>query len=486
MKKYLNLAFILTFSFFSTQAQQDSKTDTTKNLREVIISYQADPLTPVTFQNLSIAEIKAKSVGQEPSFLLSETPSITNYSDASSGQGYSYIRLRGIDQTRINITLDGVPLNEPEDQGAFFSNYADILNSVSKVQIQRGVGTSQNGVASFGGSVALFTPNLQDTSHGSLGFGYGSFNSYRAFGTYHTGLKNRKALYVRASHIHSDGFKYNAFNNSQSIFMSGGLFFDKSNLKLNFLTGQQRNGMAWLGVSDSLIQLDKRTNANSEQEQDRFIQSLAQLQHNWQISPSSSLQSSLYYTFLTGNYDFDLNNFLGFPSTEELFNYDFQSGFTGFYSNYTLSKQQLNWTVGVHGNTYNRRHIGSEKSLGELYQNTGFKQEASAFSKINYALEQFTFFADIQYRYVNFDYEGNVPLPSLNWQFLNPKAGVLLRLNDQASLYYSIGGTGREPTRNDMFGGNDDLLADSLGNAIISNTAAVSYNHLTLQTKCRA
>ena len=115
----------------------------TNSLQEVIVVYQADRLTPITFQNLNSKELKARSTGQEPSFLLSETPSITHYSDAGNSQGYSYFRMRGIDQTRINMTLDGVPLNEPEDQGAYFSNYPDILNSLAKLQIQRGVGTSK-------------------------------------------------------------------------------------------------------------------------------------------------------------------------------------------------------------------------------------------------------------------------------------------------------------------------------------------------------
>ena len=146
-------------------------------IKEVVVSYQADKLTPVTFQNLNIKDLKAKSTGQEPSYLLSETPSITVYSDAGSTQGYSYFRMRGIDQTRINISLDGVPLNEPEDQGAYFSNYPDIMNSVSKVQIQRGIGTSKNGVASYGGSVQLSSPNLHNEGYSTIGLGYGSFNS---------------------------------------------------------------------------------------------------------------------------------------------------------------------------------------------------------------------------------------------------------------------------------------------------------------------
>ncbi|MFZ1825395.1 MAG: TonB-dependent receptor, partial [Chitinophagales bacterium] len=470
MTRYIILFLLTILISLQLKAQDTLRIDTLHTLQEVVVTYQADKRTPMTFQNIYSKDIKAKSTGQEPSFLLSETPSITNYSDAGNSQGYSYFRLRGIDQTRINMTLDGVPLNEPEDQGAYFSNYPDIFNSVSKIQIQRGVGTTKNGVASYGGSVQLFSPNLRDSTKTTFGLGYGSFNSLRVFGEYNSGIKNKKALYVRASQIYSDGYKYHSSNNSQSIFLSGGLFYDKSTWKLNFLAGHQQNDMAWIGVSDSLIDINRRTNANNKQEKDRFFQMLTQLQNSWQISRSSSLQSSIYYTFLKGNYGFDLNNFLGLPSTDELYNYAVQSHFVGFFSNYTFSKKQFNLTTGLHGNIYNRQHTGSEKSLGQLYQNTGYKNEISIFTKADYTLKWFTFFADVQYRYVSFDYKGTVAMQKLDWNFINPKAGLSANINPNSTLYYSIGYTGREPTRNDMFGGNDDLLADSLGNAILSNT----------------
>ena len=254
-----------------------AQTDSAAKLNEVIISYQANKHTPVTYQNLYAADIKQKSTGQEPSFLLAETPSITAYPDAGNTQGYSYYRLRGIDQTRINTTLDGAPMNEPEDQGAYFSNYPDLLNSISKIQIQRGSSTSKNGVASYAGSIELFSPDLHDSTSATIGLNYGSFNTSRIFGEYKSGIKKHKAFYARASQIYSDGYKYHSSNNSKSIFLSGGLFYKKSTWKFNLLAGQQRNQLAWLGVADSLIIKDRRTNVN-ENELDRFTQCLLQLQ----------------------------------------------------------------------------------------------------------------------------------------------------------------------------------------------------------------
>ncbi len=473
---YFTFLFLLILTSGQLIAQTTLGPDTLKSLNEVIVTYQADKLTPITFQNIDSKDLKTKSTGQEPSFIISETPSITNYSDAGNSQGYSYFRLRGIDQTRINITLDGVPLNEPEDQGAYFSNYPDIFNSLNRIQIQRGIGISKNGVASYGGSIQLFSPNLSDSTSKTLGFGYGSFNSLRAFGEYNSGVKNRKALYVRASQIYSDGYKYNSSNNSQSLFLSSGLFLDKSIWKINLLTGQQQNQLAWLGVSDSLISIDRKINANLN-EKDRFTQYLVQLQ-NLRSYRFSSLQSSVYYTFLKGNYDFNLNSFLGLPTTNELYNYAFRSNLVGFFSNYTISKRHFSWTTGIHGNTYDRQHIGSERSLGQLYKNTGYKNEVSVFTKINYGFKGFTFFTDIQYRYSSFDYKGTVTFNKIHWHFINPKAGLSIEVKPNAVIYYSIGSTGREPTRNDLFGGNDDLLSDSLGNPLLSiKTPEYVLNH---------
>jgi iron complex outermembrane receptor protein len=143
-------------------------------------------------------------------------------------------------------------------------------------------------------------------------------------------VKNRKALYVRASQIYSDGYKYNSSNNSQSVFISGGLFHNKSTWKINLLAGHQQNQLAWLGVSDSLISIDRQTNANKN-ERDQFTQCLAQLQNNWRPNNSSSVQTSIYYTFLKGNYDFNLNRFLGLPTNRRTLQLCFSIEFNGVF-----------------------------------------------------------------------------------------------------------------------------------------------------------
>ncbi|MDR2466124.1 MAG: TonB-dependent receptor [Prevotellaceae bacterium] len=475
MKKYRLIASAAMLCALQSFAQSVAESDTIISLQAVIVSYRADKSTPVSFLNIDKNELKLKSTGQEPSFLLAETSSVSAYSDAGNTQGYSYYRLRGIDQTRINVTFDGVPMNEPEDQGAYFSNYPDLLNSADRIQIQRGVGTSQNGTASYAGNIQLFSPNLRDSASVTLGADYGSFNSLRAFCEYKSGLMTDKAFYVRLSEIYSDGYKYHSSNHSQSVFASGGLFRDRSSWKINLLWGQQRNELAWLGVTDSLIAIDRRTNAATQDEKDYFTQTLVQLQNKWRVNEDSYLQSSVYYTFLNGNYDFDLNNYSGLPSTDELYNYAFRSHWAGFYANYTLSRKCFQWTSGLHANKYSRKHTGSEKSAGQLYVNTGYKNEASVFSKMNYTFGKITLFADLQYRRAIFDYrsdyrgEGkeNMSWNKLRWNFLNPKVGVSCELKNGAVAYCSVGRIGREPTRNDMFGGEDDLKADDSGKPLI-------------------
>lgn len=470
---------IVVYSFIqSVGAQVAVKTDSVYNLNEVVVTYQASKRTPVSFQVIDQDHLSLKNDGQAPSVLFSETPSVTFYSDAGNPQGYSYIRLRGIDQTRINISLDGMPLNEPEDQGAYFANYPDLFNSVSKVQLQRGVGLTKNGVASYAGSIQLSSPNLHDSTQLSVGFGYGSFNTLRLFGEYNSGIRNEKGIYVRASQLYSEGYKLHSSNHSQSLFMSSGWFTEQSTLKLNILAGFQQNELAWLGVPDSLLRLNQRWNANSEQEKDKFLQVVTQLHHLWQLNPQSFLQSGIFYSHLTGNYDFDYNNFMGWSSTDELYNYAFGSHWIGLFSNYTYTNKNINWSTGLYGSTYVRTHTGSEKQAGELYTNKGIKKELSFFSKAEYHIDWLTLFADINYRTVRFDYEGSVFMKPLRWNFINPKAGFSASVQEQTVVYYSIGSTGREPTRNDIAGGNDDLLTDENGVALLYNTQPeYVFNH---------
>lgn len=457
-------------AFSSIVATGQNNKDTGVVLQEVVVSspFSSSVQSPVTLSQLSRKDMVRKNYGQEPSVLLAQTPSVTFYTDAGSSTGYSYFRIRGIDQTRINMSLNGVPLNEPEDQGVFFSNYPDFLESVSGVQIQRGTGYSKNGVASYAGSLYFESLRYQDSAGGHLSAGYGSFNYYRANGSLNTGIKNGLGLYARASHIHSDGYRDHSGNTSSSVFINPGYWGKKHKVYLISFAGTQKNELAWIGAPLDSIQKNKRFNANSRQEFDKFTQAHAQLHHEWQIDGRNQLHSGVFYNYLNGNYDFDLNTFIGLPSTNELYNYAFRSNFTGVFSYHTYSANQFKWYNGVQSQWYERRHTGSERSLGQLYVNTGYRNEGSVFSKAMINFGRWNVLGDVQYRYSSFTYKGGEEMPGQYWNFLNTTGGISYSLKDGLRLYYSIGQTHREPTRSDLLLGNDDLTRDNNGDLVFN------------------
>lgn len=467
MKKILLLATFIPFSNAFSQEQ-----DSLRNIQEVVIQSEAGRMQAVNFHNINPAK-SIQNLGKEPSFLLSETvPSVTTYSDTGGNNGYSYYRIRGIDQTRINVSMDGVPMNEPEDQGSYFSNYPDIFNSFDKIQIQKGVGLSKNGTASFGGNIQLFSPDLREKNL-EFGANYGSYNTMRFYGKYTSGIKNNKGIHVRLSDIYSDGYKYNSSNHGQSAFISGGIFKEKSIWKFNTLMGNQKNELAWLGVTQEQIDKDPRTNGNRN-EKDQFFQTFFQVFNQTKLSESSSLQSSIHYTYLNGNYDFNLNNFIGIPENGEMYNYAFRSGFLGFYTHFQQKMKNGKISTGINGNFYHRNHKGSEISFGELYRNTGYKNDVSAFAQAEFKAGKWIFSGDFQYRYADFRYKGDLEMEQLKWNFFNPKIGVNYLIDNKSNVYFSLGRVGREPTRNDIFVGNDNLSLDE-NNQLILGTTSPEY-----------
>jgi iron complex outermembrane receptor protein len=264
--------------------------------------------------------------------------------------------------------------------------------------------------------------------------------------------------------MHSDGYKERASNDGQSVLLSTGLFKKKHVLKFTVLAGRQQNGLAWLGVSMDDINQNPRTNANGVEEKDQFLQTFEVLQHIWQLK-KGFLKTSVYHSYVDGNYNFDFNAFLRMPSDSILYNYAFRSHLVGAYSYYQLETKRLQWSVGVHGNTYTRRHIGSMRDGAwfDLYENHGTKSEVSGFTRAMYKLGKLGIYGDVQVRNAMFAYDGSVPFEARQWLFVNPRAGVSYAFSKLLDVYASYGSTGREPTRNNIFGGNDDLLADDNG-----------------------
>lgn len=463
-KKCLYIFTLLTGFAANSNADTIPRTlhDTLKKrqLEEVAINaVRAERQLPVTTSTLNKENLENNYTGQEMPVILSRTPSVTWYSDGGHYTGYSYLRLRGIDQTRINFTLNAVPLNEPEDQGAYFSNYPDFLNSIRSIQIQRGTGLSTNGTASFAGSVNMESPSLNDSAYTELNSSYGSYGSFRISPEFNTGLlKNNWSFYGRYSNAQTEGFRERSGNRGQSFFFSGGHIGKKSILKFTGFTGVSKSEMSYLAVADSTLKYNYRSNPLSEEEKDEFTQSLVMLSYIVPLSKNSILTSTAYYNYLQGGY-----SILFIP---DLFKFSVQSNFYGGILNYQVQKNKIKINLGLHSNNYTRYHYASilpnESNL--LYKNSGNKKEVAAYLKLSYTHKHLVLYADLQSRYIQFSYSPDkysaVGITPVHWQFLNPMAGASYTFAGKHLVYASIGKTSREPTRNDMFAGYDNI--DSL------------------------
>jgi len=494
MKKIIILFFII---FGYNLYSQNLDKDTIKIKEIEIVSnlpYQATNNVPITFKNINQKSLSYINYGQEPSQILNNTPSITTYSDAGSNWGYSYIRLRGIDQTRINMTLNGVSLNEPEDQGCYFSNYPDFLQSIKIIQIQRGVGMSKNGIANFAGSLNFESLEAQKGLDFSIGIG--SFNSQK----YSIGLGTNN-LYVRASSINSDGFRDHSGNKSKSFFLASENKFKNHTLKLIAFVGNQKNELAWLGLTKEQLALNSKYNNCTTNENDNFTQMRLQLHHNYEINSKSSLNSAIYYNYLEGGYSYQYDSSFAHTSINNyglIDKYNVKSNTVGFYTNYIYSYKKATIYSGINGQIYARQHNGqtwndvnnyiASKSYDSEYFNTGYRNEASVFLKIVYNVSGFNIFQDYQYRVSTFKYSGDVKMDDFNWNFFNPTIGIEKNIG-KTTLYYSIGETHREPTRNDIFMGMDNLYDKSAyikmkPESVIDNELGVRYlnNTFSLNT----
>jgi iron complex outermembrane receptor protein len=459
---------------------------------------------PIAETTVARADIERKYAGQETPILLAAQPGITAYAENGASSNYSYMRIRGIDQTRINITLDGVPLNEPEDQGLYFANFPDFANSIESVQIQRGVGTSTNGVASYAGSVNFESVAIASaTRGGELQLGRGSFNTTRGSAEYQTGLTSHGlAGYGRFSTARTDGYRYDSGNRSHSWFASGGWFGTRDVVKLTTFGGYSANEEAYLATPLSVIEEEPRTNPLSVDEgngrtralHDRFHQRFAGLAWTRALTPDLTLATTAY--------GFDAGGYYDVPFDGTMYDYHLHSRWGGVVSALRWQSARSTAAIGVHGARYAREHwlIAQPDFAARLYDNTGYKDEGSAFAKGSRALGATTLFGDLQFRTAAFRYEptaGNgVATARAKWSFFNPKLGVAQRLSTALTAYASVGANGREPTRADMFGGADDIDAGTAPlllpltrvrpESVRDIEAGLVYRHTTLSAHANA
>ena len=471
-------------------AQQQDTIPMNQLLEEVNVkSTIAGEKTPMTFTNISEKEIEKTNLGQDLPYLISLTPSVVSSSDAGAGIGYTYMTIRGTDASRINVTINGIPLNDSESQGVWWVNMPDFTSSVSNIQIQRGVGTSTNGGSAFGATVNLQTDGLKKEKYFTTSNSVGSFNSVKNNVEFGTGLLNGKfTLDGRLSQITSDGFIDRAASDLKSAYFSAGYYGESSSLKAIIFTGKERTYQAWNGVPQSFLDSLPTFNPyNYEDEVDDYRQTHFQLHYNKQLNTNTFLNFATHYTKGAGYYEQykgdKYNSLLNNGSEEDLADYGLNNAiingdtittsnlirrkwldndFYGVTFSANHSTKKMNLILGGAANTYLGNHFGKviwselySDMDHEYYRNEATKKDLNLYVKADYALtNKLNTYLDLQARFVDYTFEGfnsngEVSDQTVNLKFFNPKYGLFYSLSDNSSFYVSYSEGKREPNRND-------------------------------------
>jgi iron complex outermembrane receptor protein len=422
----------------------------------VVSGIRAEAKTPVTKSDVDRATIERDYYGQDIPLLLRDTPSIDTYAEAGvGGSGYSYITLRGISPTRINFTLDGVPLADSEDMTTYFADFPDLARSLQSIQVQRGVGTSTVGSPSFGGSINLesIVPSSEPSTNAEIGFG--SFGTKTATVGYQSGaLPGGYAFYTRLSADQSNGFRESSGYRARNLFVSASKQNEDSQLRLTGFTAHEWTQQSFLAVDTDTLKQNLRANPFGPNDRDSFGYDLAQLQYLRALSPSTNMTASAYYQRGYGWYD------LQSSIPEILSRYRLDGRLLGALV--TMSSTRGAWTAnyGLHANEFRRVHsrdsIGLFRDPQNNYSNYGTKGEVNAFAKFSYDAARWHLYSDAQVRTTDFHYHGDVQIDPIRWTFFNPKLGARYDLSSTTGVYASAGLSRREPARSDLFGGEDN------------------------------
>lgn len=465
----------------------------------VVTAYRAGSKTPVAHTDLGGEELRSTGAGNDIPSLLELTPSLITTSESGTGLGYTGFRIRGTDPTRINVTMNGVPVNDSESQGVFWANMPDFANSVENVQIQRGVGTSTQGPAAFGATVNFQTTTSEPVAYGEISSTAGSFNTVKNSLRMGTGMINDKFSFEgRYSRLKSDGYIQNAFSDHQSLYLGGTMHLDHSFLKMVLLHGDQRTGISWWGVPQEMLEENRRYNPAGaytdefgneqyyEDQTDNYKQTHAQLFYSHAVNDQFYFTTALHYTRGDGYYeqykmdepfaDYGLPNITVSDQTIEttdlirrkwLGNDFYGATFSG---NAQLSPG-VEFTFGGGWNQYDGNHFGrliwmryagNTEKKHEWYYNNGLKTDYNAFAKLNWQVSPLMrAFADLQYRGINYEMSGeDDDLISLDqkhdFSFFNPKAGLYFTPNNRHSFYAFAGVSNREPTRTNFKDAKND------------------------------
>ena len=407
---------------------------------------------PVTLRDIDREEIETLSFGEDVPALLQNTPSMTWYSDSGAGSNYSYFSLRGIQQSRINMTFDGAPLNDPAEHALFFNNFHDFTSAVDSIQIQRGVGTSSVGAPSYGGSVNFASAAPADSPGGDLRLVLGSFDTQRVSLGYESGISDN-GLFAsgRFSFADTEGYRDHSGSEHRTLFLNAGWQGERSSLKFVSFSGDEESQLAFLAVEPATLRVNPRFNPLAEEERDDFGQDFAQLKYTRALGGDALLTASLYYNGADGWFRLWDDP----QERNELLEFGIDQSFVGSMVTVSKNTGRLSTTVGVHYNDFDGDHT-LDAGGSRIYGNTGFKSTANAFGKVELSLGSWLVFGDLQLRWAEFSYRGDVDLGSVDWRFVDPKIGVRRSLSTGMSVYASLGRAQREPARLDLLQGEDN------------------------------
>ncbi len=441
---------------------------------------------PVTQSVVTTEAVSTMYAGQDPQYLLERaSPSVVATSESGTGvTNYGTFRLRGIDQTRVNITVDGVPINDMIDQGVFFSNIGDLANGMSSIFVQRGVGATTNGTASYAGSVDFSGADLSSRAPmAQLQASVGSFSTLRGSATIKTGrMENNVSVAARYTSLTTDGYRNHTGTSTNSLYATAAYFGATDVLQLSTLWGRSANQLGYLAVPRDLAEQDRRSNINDSVDNDNFGQYLVQLRHTRALSTNATLTTTLYAGGAGGDY------FTGYRDENALLtvvNYPLENRHYGGMS--TVNIQDImpgtSITAGVHAYTFRRRNW--ETVVPEIarpyYADTTVKNELSGFVRARLQSGPAEFYADVQVRnaWLHFYPDASLSvaaenIPVQQWLFVNPRFGVRYSIWDGGSVYASFGRTGREPTRFDLLG-STQITADNVNVLLQPNTVRPEF-----------
>lgn len=497
MKGFFVLGLLAGPIYFAQNSQDTLKT---KEIESVNFTKRL----PVSKEIINVEkDLDQKNLGQDLPILLKNQTSIISTSDAGNGVGYTGFRIRGVAGNGINVMLNGVPYNDSESQGTFFVNVPDLTSSASQIIIQRGVGTSSNGISAFGASVNVISKNPDEKFYVKSDNSYGSFNTYKYSGEIGSGKfwKDRLSVMGRYTTIHSDGYIDRAFSDLNSYNFSALFEENKTKIRLIAFGGKEKTYQAWNGVNRETWENNPKYNVSGaiydanweniidfyDNETDNYRQNHYQLLWEQNLSDRWNLETTFHYTKGKGYYEnykqdaklskYNLLSLIIDNQTitrtdfirKKWLDNDFYGGVSTLYGKFS----NLDLNFGIVANKYEGRHFGNVSGVfypsifeHEYYRNFSTKNELAGFAKAIVAVNQFEFFGDLQLR--NIDYDTKIQQQgddegvdlNKNWLFFNPKVGMNYKLN-AGKLFVSYAHAHREPNRDDLFA-NPETSAEKL------------------------